>query len=65
MLSRGTGCRERVEAVADGPVSLKVQKLNRPAIAFYERRGFAAYAQGDADQPGGGWLRMGPPELLS
>ena len=41
-----------------GPLSLKVQKLNTRAIAFYRREGFEVVGEGDLDAPGGGWFRM-------
>ncbi len=54
----GTLLLAHVEALADGPISLKVQKLNHPAIAFYRSRGLKITEVGGADDPGGGWFRM-------
>jgi ribosomal protein S18 acetylase RimI-like enzyme len=42
-----------------GPsLSLKVQKRNTGAIAFYERRGLVFAGEGDQHMPGGGWYLM-------
>jgi GNAT superfamily N-acetyltransferase len=54
----GSALFEQVLAEADGPVSLKVQKLNTDAIGFYQRRTLQIVESGDEDQPGGGWFRM-------
>jgi ribosomal protein S18 acetylase RimI-like enzyme len=43
---------------AGGPLSLKVQKLNARAIAFYRREGFEIIDEGEPEAPGGGWFRM-------
>jgi len=51
-----------IQFSADGPVSLKVEKLNHDAIAFYLARGLVIVDEGDPDAPGGGWLRMARPE---
>ena len=47
-----------VRAEAAGPVSLKVQKLNTAAIAFYRAQGMNTVGDGGSDEPGGGWLRL-------
>lgn len=54
----GLALLEHVRRIADGPVSLKVQKLNTPAIAFYRSQGMSVCGEGDLDAPGGGWFRM-------
>ncbi|MDP1630754.1 MAG: GNAT family N-acetyltransferase [Caulobacter sp.] len=54
----GSALLDHVAKQAVGPLSLKVQKLNTPAIAFYQRRGFRTVDDGGAEEPGGGWFRM-------
>jgi ribosomal protein S18 acetylase RimI-like enzyme len=58
--SRGVGraLLDATRAAAGGPLSLKVQKLNVRAIAFYRREGFQVIDEGGSAEPGGGWLRM-------
>jgi len=60
--SRGQGAGlallKHVRQAADGPVSLKVQKLNFAAIAFYRSQGMTVFGEGDLEAPGGGWFRM-------
>lgn len=54
----GTALLAHVSAVADGPVSLKVQEPNLRAQAFYARQGFVRVERGQdpgADVP---WLRL-------
>jgi len=58
----GSALFARIQYRADGPVSLKVEKLNHDAIAFYLARGLVIVEEGDPDGPGGGWLRMARPE---
>lgn len=57
---RGVGLAllNATRTAADGPLSLKVQKLNTRAIAFYRREGFEIVGDGEPDAPGGGWFRM-------
>jgi GNAT superfamily N-acetyltransferase len=57
---RGVGLAllNQVRDAAGGPLSLRVQKRNVRAIAFYEREGFQIVGEGGADAPGGGWFRM-------
>ena len=57
---RGVGLAllEAVREAAGGPLSLKVQKLNTRAIAFYRREGFEIVGEGEPEAPGGGWFRM-------
>jgi GNAT superfamily N-acetyltransferase len=60
---RGVGLTllNHVRDAAGGPLSLRVQKLNVRAIAFYEREGFKLVGEGGTDAPGGGWFRMSEP----
>jgi GNAT superfamily N-acetyltransferase len=58
----GSALFAHIQYRADGPVSLKVDKLNHDAIAFYLARGLVIIDEGDPDAPGGGWLRMARPE---
>ena len=60
---RGVGLAllNAVRDAAGGPLSLKVQKLNIRAIAFYRREGFEIVGEGDLEAPGGGWFRMSEP----
>lgn len=49
---------DHLSAIADGPISLKVQEPNRRAQAFYEREGFVFVERGcdyGSDTP---WLRL-------
>jgi GNAT superfamily N-acetyltransferase len=57
--SRGIGAAllARIESIADGPISLKVQTLNHRGRAFYEREGLTATEEG-RDKDGSGWIRM-------
>jgi GNAT superfamily N-acetyltransferase len=54
----GKALLDHVSAVADGPVSLKVQAPNRRAQTFYAREGFLTLERGR--DPGGDveWLRL-------
>ncbi|HEY0437874.1 MAG TPA: GNAT family N-acetyltransferase [Phenylobacterium sp.] len=54
----GKALLDHVSAVADGPVSLKVQLPNRRAQAFYLREGFIALDQGQDPGSDIAWLRM-------
>jgi len=56
----GSALLAHVEALADGPVSLKVQALNAAARAFYARRGLAEVEEGH-DPDGSHWFRMRRP----
>jgi GNAT superfamily N-acetyltransferase len=47
-----------VLAIADGPVSLKVQAANRGARAFYAREGFRLVEEGRDPPAGVAWLRL-------
>ena len=58
----GSALFTQIQYSADGQVSLKVEKLNHDAIAFYLARGLVIVDEGDPDAPGGGWLRMARPE---
>lgn len=60
---RGVGLAllDQVREAAGGPLSLKVQKLNIRAIAFYRREGFEIVGDGEPEAPGGGWFRMAEP----
>lgn len=52
----GKALLDHVTALADGPVSLKVQAPNRRAQAFYAREGFVCVERGrDGDVA---WLRL-------
>jgi GNAT superfamily N-acetyltransferase len=53
----GSALMAHVEAVSNGPLSLKVQTRNLHARQFYERRGLRAVEEGrDSDQSE--WVRM-------
>ena len=54
----GSALLAHVRASANGPLSLKVQKLNTAAVAFYQARGMEIRDEGGLDDPGGGWWRM-------
>jgi ribosomal protein S18 acetylase RimI-like enzyme len=54
----GRALLDHVEAVADGPLSLKVQVANTRAQAFYLREGFRVVEEGRDPPPGVPWLRM-------
>lgn len=54
----GKALLDHVSAVADGPVSLKVQLPNRRAQAFYAREGFLTLEQGQDPGTDVAWLRM-------
>lgn len=54
----GKALLDYVSAVADGPVSLKVQLPNRRAQAFYAREGFLVLEQGQDPGSDIAWLRM-------
>jgi GNAT superfamily N-acetyltransferase len=54
----GRALLDHVSAVADGPVSLKVQLPNRRAQDFYAREGFVPLEQGQDPGSDVGWLRM-------
>lgn len=54
----GSALLAHVRSIADGRISLKVQKLNTGAIAFYRRHGMETGEHGDPTAPGGGWFKM-------
>ena len=54
----GKALLDHVSAVADGPVSLKVQLPNRRAQAFYAREGFLVLEHGQDPGSDIAWLRM-------
>ena len=54
----GKALLDHVSAIADGPVSLKVQLPNRRAQAFYAREGFLVLEQGQDPGSDIAWLRM-------
>jgi ribosomal protein S18 acetylase RimI-like enzyme len=54
----GKALLDHVSAVADGPVSLKVQLPNTRAQAFYAREGFLVLEQGQDPGSDVAWLRM-------
>ena len=54
----GKALLDHVSAVADGPVSLKVQLPNRRAQAFYVREGFVTLERGQDPGTDVAWLRM-------
>jgi GNAT superfamily N-acetyltransferase len=54
----GSALFAQVAALAQGPLSLKVQKLNTRAVAFYAARGLVVIEDGEPEAPGGGWFRM-------
>jgi GNAT superfamily N-acetyltransferase len=58
----GSALLAHVRSIAKGPVSLKVQKLNTDAIAFYRARGMEIVEEGGLDDPGGGWWGMSDPD---
>lgn len=58
----GKALLDHVSAVADGPVSLKVQAPNRRAQAFYAREGFACVEQGQDFGSDVAWLRLVRPK---
>jgi GNAT superfamily N-acetyltransferase len=53
----GSALLAHIEAIADGPISLKVQTRNLPARAFYERKGLIAVEEG-AESEDSRWVRM-------
>ncbi len=57
----GKALLDHVGAVADGPVSLKVQLPNRRAQAFYARERFLTLEQGRDPGTDVAWLRMARP----
>lgn len=59
--SVGLALLNAAREAAGGPLSLKVQKLNTRAIAFYRREGFEIVGEGEPEAPGGGWFRMAEP----
>jgi ribosomal protein S18 acetylase RimI-like enzyme len=54
----GTALLDHVCALAQGPVSLKVQAANRRAQAFYAREGFAAVERGRDPGSDVVWIRL-------
>jgi len=54
----GSALFDHAKGLLGDGFSLKVQKRNLGAIAFYRRRGMEIVGNGDPDQPGGGWWRM-------
>ncbi|MFC3071402.1 GNAT family N-acetyltransferase [Phenylobacterium soli] len=54
----GKALLDHVSAVADGPVSLKVQLPNRHAQRFYAREGFACVERGQDPGSDVEWLRL-------
>jgi GNAT superfamily N-acetyltransferase len=58
----GKALLDHVSAIADGPVSLKVQLPNRRAQAFYAREGFLVLEQGRDAGSDIAWLRMVRPK---
>jgi len=54
----GKALLDHVSAIADAPVSLKVQLPNRRAQAFYAREGFLVLEQGQDPGSDIAWLRM-------
>ncbi len=54
----GKALLDHVSAVADGPVSLKVQLPNRRAQAFYAREGFLTVERGQDPGSDVEWLRL-------
>jgi GNAT superfamily N-acetyltransferase len=53
----GSALMAHIEAIADGPVSLKVQTRNTQARRFYERKGLRIVEEG-ADSDESRWVRM-------
>jgi ribosomal protein S18 acetylase RimI-like enzyme len=57
----GKALLDHMSAVADGPVTLKVQTANVRARAFYRREGFHVVDEG-CDRPSGvAWMRLARP----
>lgn len=54
----GKALIDHLSAVADGPVSLKVQEPNRRAQAFYAREGFVFVERGRDYGADVAWLRL-------
>jgi GNAT superfamily N-acetyltransferase len=54
----GKALLDHVVAVADGPVSLKVQAPNRRAQHFYAREGFTCVERGQDPGSDVAWLRL-------
>ena len=54
----GRALLDHLQAIADGPLSLKCQTANRRAQAFYRREGFRVVEEGADPPPGVPWLRM-------
>jgi GNAT superfamily N-acetyltransferase len=54
----GKALLDHVSAVADGPVSLKVQEPNRRAQAFYDREGFVCTGMGRDPGADVSWRRL-------
>ena len=54
----GLALLEHVTAVADGPLSLKVQEPNSRARAFYAREGFVCVEHGRDPGSDVAWLRL-------
>ena len=54
----GKALLDHVLAVADGPVSLKVQAPNRRAQRFYAREGFSCVERGQDKGSDVAWLRL-------
>jgi ribosomal protein S18 acetylase RimI-like enzyme len=54
----GKALLEQVMAIADGPLSLKVQAPNLRAQAFYRREGFLCTEHGCDPGSDVGWLRL-------
>ncbi len=57
-LGVGAALLEHVAAVADGPLSLKVQEPNARARAFYAREGFICVEHGRDPGSDVAWLRL-------
>lgn len=57
-LGVGAALLEHVAAVADGPLSLKVQEPNARARAFYAREGFVCVEHGRDPGSDVAWLRL-------
>jgi N-acetylglutamate synthase-like GNAT family acetyltransferase len=54
----GKALLDHISAIADGPVSLKVQAPNRRAQHFYAREGFACVERGQDPGSDVAWLRL-------
>jgi GNAT superfamily N-acetyltransferase len=54
----GKALLDHISAVADGPVSLKVQAPNRRAQRFYAREGFTCVERGQDSGSDVAWLRL-------